>query len=127
MFNMGRPKGGNNRKWTQKEKLEIVKRYFEEGIGQRALAKEVGIAAGMLYTWIQKYLDKGEDGLINRKKPGNHYAAIYTSKSLTEEERLRLIIAQQEIEIERLKKGYFVKGVGTNKEFIITKGASLQS
>ena len=43
-------------------------------------------------------------GLKNKKKTGNLFAALHTSKSLTEEERLRLIIAQQEVEIERLKK-----------------------
>ena len=54
----------------------------------------------------------------NRKKPGNPFAAIYSSKTLTEEQRLKLIVEKQKIEIERLKKGYVVKGVGANKEFI---------
>ena len=44
----------------------------------------------------------------------------------TEIERLRLIIAKQEIEIERLKKEYFVKGDGAKKEFVITKDVSLK-
>lgn len=118
---MARPKGGKNKAWTQEEKLRIVKRYITEGIGQRSLAKEEGIAPGMLSNWITKYQNEGPDGLINKKKTGNPFSALHTSNSLTEVERLKLIIAKQEIEIERLKKGYQVKGVGANKEFVISK------
>ncbi|MBC2477987.1 transposase [Clostridium beijerinckii] len=123
---IGIPKGGSNRKWDKEDKLRIVKRYLNEGIGRIALAKEENISGGMLYIWIQKYLDEGEQGLVNNKKKGNHYAAIHTSKTLSEVDRLRLIVAKQEVEIERLKKGYLVKGAGANKEFVITKDVSLK-
>lgn len=115
---MGRPKGGKNKSWTQEERLRIVKRYMEDGISQNTLAKEENISRGMLHNWITRYLDGGEEALENKRKTGNKYAALWTSKSLTEEERLRLIIQKQEIEIERLKKGYLTKGVGVNKEFV---------
>ena len=121
---MGRPKGGKNRSWSYEERLRIVKRYLEEGIGQVALAKEESISRGMLHKWITQYLDGGEDSLETKRKTGNKYAALWTSKSLTEEERLRLIIQKQEIEIERLKKGYLVKGVGVNKEFVTIQDVS---
>lgn len=121
---MARPKGGKNRKWTQEEKLRIVKRYFEEGITQRPLAKEEGISHGMLSKWITKYHEEGPNGLANKKKTGNPFAALHTSNSLSEIERLRLLVVKQEIEIERLKKGYQVKGVGANKEFVTTSDAS---
>ena len=71
-----------------------------------------------MHSWIQKYLEGGPDALENRKKPGNPFAALSTSKSLTEEQRLKLIVEKQKIEIERLKKGYVVKGVGASKEFV---------
>ncbi|WP_017810417.1 transposase, partial [Clostridium saccharoperbutylacetonicum] len=67
---IGRPKGGSNRKWDKEDKLRIVKRYLNEGIGRIALAKEENISGGMLYIWIQKYLDEGEQGLVNNKKKG---------------------------------------------------------
>ena len=38
-------------------------------------------------------------------------------KSLSEVERLRLLVAKQEVEIARLKKGYWVEGVGVKKEY----------
>jgi transposase-like protein len=124
---MGRPKCGKNKTWSKDEKLRIVRRYFDEGIGQKPLAKEEGIARGMLANWIYRYLDEGEDGLENKKKTGNKFAALNTSNSLSEVDRLRLIVAKQEIEIERLKKGYIVKGAGAKKEFVTTKDASTKS
>ena len=123
---MGRPKGGKNRSWTQADRLRIVSRYNVEGIGINSLAKDEGISRGLLSRWISRYQSEGKNGLINKRKIGNPYAALHTSKSLTEEQKLRLIIAQQEIEIERLKKGYLVKGDGLNKEFVTTKDVSLK-
>jgi len=75
----------------------------------------------MLWNWIQKYRLEGENALENKKKTGNKFAALHTSKSLSVEERQRLIIEKQQIEIERLKKGYIVKGVGAGKEFVTLK------
>ncbi|MBK1810456.1 helix-turn-helix domain-containing protein [Clostridium sp. YIM B02505] len=121
---MSRTKGGSNRTWTKEEKLRIVRKYFDEGIGRPTLAKEEGISSGMIATWIHKYLNDGEAGLENKKKPGNKFAALHTNKSMNELDRLRLIVAKQEIEIERLKKGYIVKGVGAKKEFVTTKDVS---
>ena len=123
---MGRPKGGKNKTWPQEEKLRIVKRYLDEGIGSLRLSREEKIDDGTIRKWVRRYLNEGPDGLANKKKTGNRFSALHTSKSLSEEERLRLIIAKQEIEIERLKKEYFVKGVGAQKEFVITKDASLK-
>lgn len=124
---MGRPKGGKNKTWSKDEKLRIVRRYLDEGMGQNALAKEEGISRSMISKWILTYLNEGEDALENKKKTGNKFAALHASNSLSEVERLRLIVAKQEIEIERLKKGYSVKGVGANKEFVITKDANTKS
>jgi len=115
---MGRPNGGKNRNWSKEEKLRVVLRNLDDKIGQRTIAREENISRGQVHSWIQKYLEGGPDALENRKKPGNPFAALSTSKSLTEEQRLKLIVEKQKIEIERLKKGYVVKGVGASKEFV---------
>jgi len=124
---MGRPKGTKNKRWSKEEKLEIVLKNVNEHIGTRTLAKMYEIDGGMIRRWIRTYLELGENGLENKKKTGNIFAAIYSSKSLSEEERLKLIVMKQEIEIERLKKGYFVKGVGANKEFVTLKEKNMKS
>ena len=54
----------------------------------------------------------------DKLRTGNRFSALHASKSLTEEERLRLTVEKLQIENERLKKGYIVKGVGASKEFV---------
>ena len=116
---MGRPKGGKNRKWTVEEKVRIVNRHLQDHVPMRQVAREENVSKGLLSAWVSKYLEGGETALAIRS--GNPYAALTTSKKLTEEERLKLIIAKQEVEIARLKKGYFVKGVGAEKEYVTGK------
>ena len=89
------------------------------------LEKEYGINNGLIGTWVKKYLEEGEDALEPHN--GNPYAALHTSKSLSEVERLRLIVAKQEVEIARLKKGYWVEGAGANKEYVTGSGKTTKS
>jgi elongation factor G len=74
---------------------------------------------------MEKYLEEGENALEPHN--GNPYAALHTSKSLSEVERLRLIVAKQEVEIARLKKGYWVEGAGANKEYVTGSGKTTKS
>ena len=123
---MGRPKGGTNRRWSAENKLQFIQEYLASNMGIRAFSKQKGISDGMFRAWIKKYYDNGIEGLQNKKKTGNQFAALSNSKSLSGEERLRLIVAKQEVEIERLKKGYLVKGVGVKKEFVTTKDVNMK-
>ena len=118
---MGRLKGGTNKRWSMEEKLRIVRRYFDERIGQNRLAAEEGISRGQVQSWISKYQKGGPESLKNMKKVGNRYSALHTSKSLSVEERQSLEILRLRAENERLKKGYTVKGVGADKEFVSLK------
>ena len=45
---------------------------------------------------------------------------LYFRKPKSREEELELEIMKKDIEIARLKKGYIVKGVGAEKEFVTT-------
>lgn len=124
---MGRPKGGNNRAWTNEERLKYVLMCEEGGYSVRSLAKEQDIPYGTLNGWIRRYRSGGIKSLNPvRLRSGNHFSALYTSKSLSEEERLRLMVEKLQIENERLKKGYMVKGVGADKEFVTINGKSLK-
>lgn len=120
-------KGQKFRKWSFEEKLRIVKRYMEDHVSIRQLSKEEGATNGLICRWIRLYQESGEDGLHPKKRSGNPYAALSTGKSLTEVERLRLQVMKQEIEIERLKKGYWVEGVGANKEYVTDCDKSTKS
>ncbi len=111
-------KGQKKRKWTVEQKLEIVHKHLDEHISVRTLAKEYGTDSGMICRWTKEYLAGGEQGLTPKARPGNKFAALHRSKNLSELDRLRLLVAKQEIEIARLKKGYWVEGVGANKEYV---------
>ena len=111
-------KGQKKRKWTVEQKLEIVHKHLDEHISVRTLAKEYGTDSGMICRWTKEYLAGGEQGLTPKARPGNKFAALHRSKNLSELDRLRLLVAKQEIEIARLKKGYWVEGVGSNKEYV---------
>ena len=114
-----RKKGISHRRFSKEKKLKIVKEHLEQHASIKALEKKYEIGHSMVSRWVQVYLEEGEDGLVPRN--GNPYAALHTSKNLSEVERLRLLVAKQEVEIARLKKGYYVEGVGADKVFVTGK------
>ena len=116
---IGRPKGGKNRKYTVEEKMSIVNMNLQDHKSITQIEKETGISDSLILSWIHRYLNEGIDGLKSKKQlSGNPFAALHSSKSLTNEERLELENMKLKIENERLKKGYLVKGVGANKEYV---------
>ena len=111
-------KGQKKRVWTVEQKLEIVQKHLDEHMSLGTLGQEYELNTGLICTWTKKYLQEGIAGLEAKPRPGNKFAALHKSKNLSELERLRLLVAKQEIEIARLKKGYWVEGVGANREYV---------
>ena len=120
-------KGQKKRIWTPEQKLEIVRKHLDEHISVRALEKEYKADHSMICRWVKEYIAGGEGGLAPKKRPGNKFAALHRSKNLSELERLSLLVAKQEIDIARLKKGYWVKGVGANREYVTGQDANTRS
>ena len=122
---MGRPKGGKNRKYTYEFKIKAVETYLNEHRSFRSVAAELNIAETRVRAWVKLY----NEGLLEtgRKRPGNPFSALHTSKSLSKEERLELENLKLKIENERLKKGYLVKGGGVNKEYVTISDANTRS
>ena len=120
-------KGQKKRVWTPEQKAEIVYKHLNEHISVRTLEKEYHTDRSMICKWVKKYIAEGESSFVHKGHPGNPFAALHVSKNLSEVERLRLMVAKLEIENERLKKGYLVKGVGATKEFVTGREKSLKS
>ena len=120
-------KGQAKRVWTPEQKAEIVYKHLNEHISVRTLEKEYHADRSMICKWVKKYIAEGESSFVHKGHPGNPFAALHVSKNLSEVERLRLMVAKLEIENERLKKGYLVKGVGAAKEFVIGREKNLKS
>ena len=108
---MGSKKGVTPRKWSKEEKLRLVRLHLDENKSLTQIERENSVSSGLVSSWVKKYLKEGAQGLEPKARPGNKFAALHRSKELSEVERLRLIVAKQEIEIARLKKGYWVEGV----------------
>lgn len=113
-------KGTPHRKWSKEEKLCLIRLHLDEHNSIMEIERKYGVGHSLVSAWVKRYLEDGEEAL--EPKNGNPYAALHTSKSLSEVDRLRLIIAKQEVEIARLKKGYWVEGVGANKEYVTGEG-----
>ena len=113
---MGAPKGVPHRKWSKEEKLKIIRIHLDEHESIEQIEKEHNVSHSLVSHWVKIYLEEGEDALEPHN--GNPYSALHTSKSLSEVERLRLMVAKLEVENARLKKGYWVEGVGANKEYV---------
>ena len=122
---MGCTKGKPHRKWTKEEKLKIIHLHLDGHISIREIEKEYGIEHSLVSHWVKIYLEDGKDALEPHN--GNPYAALHSSKSLSEVERLRLMVAKLEVENARLKKGYWVEGVGANKEYVTGNGKTTKS
>ena len=120
-------KGQKKRIWTPEQKLEIVQKHLDKHISVEKLGKEYAADSGMICRWVKEYISGGAAGLEPKKRPGNKFAALHRSKNLSEIERLRLLVAKQEIEIARLKKGYWVEGAGANKEYVTGQDANTKS
>jgi len=107
---------------TPEEKEQIVKRYLN---GETAvkLAKEIETDRSKIYEWTKKYEKDGLEGLKSKTgKASKHHKnmGLYLKKPKNKIEELELEIMKKDIEIARLKKGYTVKGVGVEKEYITT-------
>lgn len=82
--------------------MQYVRLHLEDHIPVRQIGKEYGIGYSLVSSWVKRYLQDGEEALEPHN--GNPYAALHRSKSLSEVDRLRLLVAKQEVEIARLKK-----------------------
>ena len=120
-----------NRKYSPEFKIQCIKEMLEEHISKKELGRKYGIDTHMLRDWIKIYEENGTEYFYEEHRgkngKGNPYAALHTSKSLSREERLELENLKLRIENERLKKGYTVKGVGANKEYVTTLDANTKS
>ncbi len=97
---MARPKGGTNQCRSCNEKAELIEKYYDSGMGYKKFAKDHGISPSLFYEWLKKYQEGGIDGLRRSSQINPH------SKNQRDEEilRLKLLIAEQQVEIQKLKE-----------------------
>ena len=112
--------GRKNHMRTPEEKEVIVLEYLNGRAGTRAIARAYGINRSVLCRWIRKYQEHGIEGLRSKTGKNPQPNAGRYDRHPSEVEKLKKELLKKEIEIERLKKGYQVKGGGDQKEYVTT-------
>ena len=107
---------------TPEEKEKIVKQFLN-GQSATTLARKYNVLVRRIYEWKDKYIKEGLEGLKSKTgKTSKHHEhmGLYLRKPKNKIEELEIELMKKNIEIARLKKGYNVKGVGQEKEFVTT-------
>ena len=121
MNNMGRPRGTKNIMRTPEEKEKIVLEYLNNNKSFIMLANKYSTTRNVIRKWKDIYLEKGIDGFESKTGKANKHhknMGLYLRKPKNKIEKLELELMKKDIEIARLKKGYMVKGVGAEKEYV---------
>lgn len=100
-FKMRRAQEGNSmtehKKLSQEEKIQAVLYCIEHGLDYRQTSEQYQIAYQQVYSWVKKYQEHGESGLIDRR--GKRKSAI----ELSDEDKAAAKLRQLEAENKRLQ------------------------
>ena len=124
---MGRIIGSKNNMRSPEEKEKIVLEKLN-GVTETSLKNKYKISRDSIWEWTTKYLKYGIDGLKSKTgKSSKKGVSGRPRKAATREEQLERENIKLKIEIERLKKGYYVKGVGQRKEYVFINNKNIKS
>ena len=112
---------------TPEEKEKIVLEYLKGRAGYREVANAHGVDQRLFGKRIKKYRENGIEGLVSKTGKQTKPNAGKYNRHPSEVEKLKRELLKKEIEIERLKKGYQVKGGGGTKEYVTTFDANTES
>ena len=123
---MGRINGKNNMR-TPEEKEKIVLEKLN-GATNASLKNKYKISGDSIWEWTTKYLKYGIEGLKSKTGKCATKGNVGRPKKVSNrEDELERENAKLKIEIERLKKGYYVKGVGQRKEYVSINNKNIKS
>ena len=111
---------------TKEEKLAIGKRVHEGELTLKEAAVQYNAPKSTIRDWVDQYRRTIGLKTRTRKAPNkvlSNERAAY--EVMTKEELIDALILSKANEL-RAKKGYEVKGVGANKEFITSSDESLK-
>ena len=101
---------------SKEEKLAIINEAEQSGNITQVIRK-YGIGYSLFYKWIHRYIAEGINGLEPRNRnKSNSRIGIYSSKEIdmmqVENQRLKKIVAEKELQIEMLQELLKKKKVG---------------
>ena len=119
--------GTNVRMRTPEEKEKLILEFMSSNTSRKLFCKEKNINRRLFTIWCCKYEKDGIEGLTSQTGRKNGTNKGRPKKAETREEKLERENLKLRIEIERLKKGYYVKGVGRRKEYVSINNKSIKS
>ena len=101
---------------SKEEKLAIINEAEQSGNITQVIRK-YGIGYSLFYKWKHRYIAEGINGLETRNRnKSNSRIGIYSSKEIdmmqVENQRLKKIVAEKELQIEMLQELLKKKKVG---------------
>ena len=112
--------GTKNIMRTLEEKEKIILDCLNGNISVKGAAESNNISRRLLINWINIYKIDGLKGLKSKTGKQRKLGVKKNKKNKSKIEILEEKLLKKEIEIMRLKKGYQVKGVGEQKEYVTT-------
>lgn len=103
---------------SPEEKEKIVLEYLNGKVGGRKIAEFYEVEYSVFRKWVSKYKENGIEGLKSKTGKALKNVPGRPKKATNRIEELERENVKLQIEIERLKKGYYVKGVGQKKEYV---------
>lgn len=93
------------RKTTVSERIEVVTYCINLDMNYKLAAKEYNVSYGQVYQWTKKYLDHGEEGLIDKRGQHKHEEEVDETELLRKKvSRLEKQLEMKEMENKLLKK-----------------------
>ena len=93
------------RKTTVEERIEITKYCIEHGLDYKGTASVYDVSYSQVYSWVRKYKEAGEDGLVDRR--GKHKTddeVDELERLRRENRRLKRQLEERDMAVELLKK-----------------------
>ena len=117
-------------KYTKEQRLDIGRRVVEHEYTYAEAAEVYEISFPTVANYVKEFKsvnNVGIDGRFSRKRGATEeIESIEALSKLSKDELINEVI-KAKIEEARAKKGYIVKGVGVNKEFIPINGKNSKS
>ena len=120
-------------KYTKEERLNIGRRIYDGEISRYQAAEEYDIGEQTARNYMRMYRDANQ--LPPKHNARSSHIPTYTHttpagmeefESMTKEELIQELVKARITEA-RLKKGYLVKGSGSQKEFVTGNGKNFKS
>ena len=122
-------------KYTKEQRIEIGRQVYTQEVSHRDAMKKYGIVSSCVDNYVRLF--KIENGIptncqgpnpisANLLSTQNPYQDIELYKTMSKEELINELILAKANEL-RAKKGYEVKGVGANKEYISLNNKNTKS